>query len=239
MQSESRVQGVRWPISGTRAETSQQGVSRRSTFVEVAARGRLEEHEVVDEAHALRVASGGARGLLALLLLARLLLHLLLVRGPLLQLLLAPLARLLHAHNCRAPSIAHRSHENSQHCSGRAVAVGRATRCTVSYLFEALGGLRAVEHRHLFVVRRRVLRRAAAAAAERVRAVVRHAVVGPAGERERVAAEDASDGPPRDAARVARRVLQEGRRRARVLRTCGLYGLNREETERRSVGGCV
>ena len=74
------------------------------------------------------------------------------------------------------------------------------------------------------------------AAAERVRAIVHHAVVGRAGKRERVAAEDAGDGPPRDAAQVARRVLQEGRRRASVLQTCGLYGLNGEVLERRRRG---
>ena len=94
-----------------------------------------------------------------------------------------------------------------------------------SYLLEALGGLRAVEHRHLLVVRRRVLRRAAA---ERVHAVVRHAVVGRAGERERVGAAHAGDGTPRDAARV--RVPENGRHRESALRACGLYGLNGEET---------
>lgn len=71
------------------------GSGQAGTFVEVATSGRLEQHEVVDEAHALRVAAGGARRLFALLLLLlRLLLHLLLVRRPLLQLLLAPLPRL-------------------------------------------------------------------------------------------------------------------------------------------------
>lgn len=90
------------------------------------------------------------------------------------------------------------------------------TKIDCKYLFEALGGLRAVQHRYLLVVGRRVRLRAAA---RRVRAagVVGHAVVGPAaGERECVAS-DARHRPPRDAAQIARRVLQEGRRGVSLL----------------------